>query len=104
MILRQHMVPVLVETAEMGYVIKKGSTYACISTEHIKFLDIVSYIAPGYNYDTFLKAFGATASKSYWPYEWFTGLEKLKTKSFPDYTDFYSSLKSCNTLEPGKTP
>ena len=97
------MIPVLVELDEMDYVIKKGSTYACISTNHIKFLDVVNYIAPGYNYDSFLKAFGANSSKSYWPYQWFTSLDKLDTTTFPDYTDFYSTLKLCNTLEPGNS-
>ena len=41
------MIPVLVDNGDLDYVIKKGTTYACIATETLKFLDIISYIAPG---------------------------------------------------------
>ena len=41
------MIPVLVENGNLDYVIKKATTYACIATDTLKFLDIVSYIAPG---------------------------------------------------------
>ena len=52
-----------------------------------------------FSYDNFLKAYGASSTKSYFPYEYFDDLEKLKSYDFPPYTAFYSSLKDCNNLE-----
>lgn len=75
----------------------------CICTEQLKFLDIINYIAPGFTYDSFLKAYGADVSKSFWPYVWFDSLEKLQQRTFPTYEDFYSPLKQRNTLEPQPT-
>ena len=102
-VLREHLIPVLVEMKDIDYVIKKGSSYACIATSNLKFLDIINYLSPGYNYDSFIKAYGTSVSKSYWCYEWFTDLDKLNETHFPEYNDFYSSLKSRNTFEPQKT-
>ncbi len=90
------------ELDEVKYVIKKGNSYSCIATDSLKFLDVLSYLAAGTSYDGFLKAFGATAQKSYFPYEWFDSLEKLSTTQFPAYSDFYSTLRQHNTLEPQK--
>ena len=90
---------VLVRKGELDFVIKSGSSYRCIAAKRLKFLDVVAYIAPGVSYDNFLKAYGASSTKSYFPYEYFDDLEKLKSYDFPPYTAFYSSLKDCNTLE-----
>ena len=95
--------PILVEQDEMKFVIKRGSSYACIATEKLKFLDVISYVAPGVDLNSFLKAYGANAPKSFFPYEWFTGLDRLSAVIFPEFSDFYSSLKKKNTLMPSKT-
>lgn len=98
----EQLLPVLVELEGVRYVIKRGSAYSCITTNSLRFLDMLSYLAVGINYDSFLKAYGATVTKSFFPYEWFDGLEKLTCTEFPLYEDFYSSLKGRNTLEPSK--
>ena len=71
-----------------------------IATEELKFLDVVFYTAPGFNYDAFLKAYGAEGSKSHFPYEFLDSVEKLDSKEFPPYESFYSTLRNQNTLEP----
>ena len=87
----------------MKFVIKRGSSYPCIATERLKFLDVISYVAVGVDLNAFLKAYGANAPKSFFPYEWFTGLDRLSAVIFPEFSDFYSSLKKKNTLIPDKT-
>ena len=99
-ILREFLIPLLVEKGEVDYVIKREDSYPCISTTHFKILDIVNYLAPGISYDGFLKAYGTSMLKSYFPYEFFDSVEKLNMKSFPPYNAFFSTLKCCNTLEP----
>ena len=86
----------------MKFVIKRGSSYACIATERLKFLDVISYVAAGVDLSSFLKAYGANVPKSFFPYEWFTGLDRLSAVIFPTFDDFYSSLKKKNTLIPNK--
>ena len=99
-VLKQYLIPLFVELDSLKFIIKKGTGYMVIATEELKFLDIMNYISPGFNYDTFLKAYGALTTKSYFPYEYLDSFEKLNSKAFPPYESFYSSLKSSNTLEP----
>ena len=42
------------------FTVKKAGKYPCIKTEHLKFLDILQFLAPGYNLKSFFKAFGVT--------------------------------------------
>ena len=99
-VMRDYLVSVLLELDTIQFVIKKSTQYNCILTGNLRFLDICNFIAPGFDYDSFLKAYGASASKSWFPYEWFDDLKKLTNTEFPLYEDFYSKLKSKITLEP----
>ena len=99
---RGPLISILLELEDIKYVIKRGGAYACIATESLRFLDVVSYLAAGSSYDGFLKAYNASEAKSYFPYEHFTSLELLDSTEFPPYNAFYSTLKQKNTLEPRK--
>ena len=101
-VLKNHMIPVLVEMDCVKSVIKKGSSYMTMILDELKFLDIVFFLAPGFNYSSFLKAYGASESKSYFPYEYLDCYDKLESTKFPEYEDFYSCLNGRNTLEPVK--
>ena len=83
---------------DCGYVVKKCNQYTAISTSKFKFLDITNYLAAGCSYSRFLKAYDIQESKSYFPYEWFDDVEKLKYNQLPPYDAFYSKLKNCNVL------
>ncbi|XP_063687079.1 uncharacterized protein LOC134820563 [Bolinopsis microptera] len=98
--IKTQLFSVLLEAEDIKYVIKKGSAYSAISTENFLFLDVSNYLAAGTSYDQFLKAYGASVHKSYFPYEYFDSLEKLSSTTFPSYESFFSSLKGRNTLEP----
>ena len=100
-ILKQYLIPLLVKMDTIKSVIKKGTGYMVIATEELKFLDIVFYVAPGFNYDKFLRAYEAKQTKSYFPYEYLDSIEKLDSTDFPLYEAFFSKLKEHNTLEPG---
>ena len=98
--MKTQLFSVLLQAEEINYVIKRGSSYSAISTENFLFLDVTNYLAAGSSYDQFLKGYGATVHKSYFPYEYFDSLDKLSSTEFPRYQDFFSSLKGRNTLEP----
>ena len=39
-----------------NFTVKKAGKYPCIKTEHLKFMDILQFLAPGYNLKSFFKA------------------------------------------------
>ena len=84
---------------EAEYVVKKCNQYTAIVTSKFRFLDISNYLAAGCSYSKFLKAYDVSSTKSYFPYEWFDDVSKLKVRSFPAYECFYSRLKNANVLE-----
>ena len=81
-----------------NFIVKKNNLYMCISTDKFKFLDITHYLAPGSSYSKFLKAYDASEAKSFFPYSWFDGAEKLDNPQLPPYEAFFSELKNANTL------
>ena len=68
----------------------------CIKTDSLKFLDICNYLAPGFSYDQFLKAYECEQTKGFFPYQRLDGLDKLEETSLPPHAAFYSSLKNAN--------
>ncbi len=81
------------------FVAKRNSAYSCISTSKYKFLDVSNFLAPGYSYSEFLKAYDVDVGKSYFCYEFFDDPAKLELTELPEYKHFYSELKECNVLE-----
>ena len=76
------------------FVIKRQNTYMCISIEKLKFYDIVNYLAPGYSYDKYLKAYGCELQKGHFPYEYMDDVLKLDDQALPAQTAFFSQLKN----------
>ena len=70
-----------------------------VKTENLHFLDITNYLAPGFSYAQFLKAYECTEEKGCFPYEWVDGLDKLEETLLPPHDVFYSSLKNVNITE-----
>ena len=66
----------------------------CFATKKLKFLDITSYLAPGFSYDKYLKAYGCELQKGHFPYEYMDGIGKLEDRALPPQEAFYSRLKN----------
>ena len=96
-VIKPHLLKKLKE--ELQFVVKKNNAFMCLKTSHLKFVDIRNYIAPGFDYATYLKAYQCSVSKGFFPYEWMTNPDKLKCTALPDYEDFYSTLKNRNITE-----
>ena len=71
---------------------KKAGKYPCIKTEHLKFLDVLQFLALGYNLKSFFKAFGVTEKKGFFPYDYFTHADQLDETTLPPYETFYSTI------------
>ena len=84
---------------QLSFTVKKSRKYPCIKTEHLKFLDVLQFLAPGYNLKSFFKAFGVTEQKGFFPYDYFTHADQPDETTLPPYETFYSTIKNCNVLE-----
>ena len=82
-----------------NFTIKKAGKYPCIKTEDLKFMDILQFLAPGYNLKSFFKAFGVSEQKWFFPYDYFTHADQLDETTLPPYETFYSIIKGCNVLK-----
>ena len=99
-VLKQYITRYLLSLDDEEFdVIKNGNDYKSLRTEKLHFLDISSYLAPGFSLDQYLKAFETSATKAFFPYEWFDSLDKLKTPHLPPHEAFNSSLKNRNITE-----
>ena len=79
---------------ETRFVIKRQNTFMCFSTRKLMFLDIINFLAPGYSYDKYLKAYGCELQKGHFPYEYMDGIGKLVDRALPPQEAFYSRLKN----------
>ena len=70
-----------------------------LKTDSLKILDISNYVAPGFSYDQFLRAYECEQTKGFFPYQWVDGLDQLNETSLPPHAAFYSSLKNTNITE-----
>ena len=62
-------------------------------------MDILQFLAPGYDLKSFFKAFGVSEQKGFFPYDYFTHADQLDETTLPPYETFYSTIKNCNILE-----
>ena len=79
---------------ETRFVIKRQNTFMCFATKKLKFLDITSYLAPGFSYDKYLKAYGCELQKGHFPYEYMDDIWKLEDRALPPQEALYSRLKN----------
>ena len=59
----------LVKHEQVKFVIKRNNNHMYLQTQHLKFLDITNYLAPGFRYEQFLKAYECSQTKGYFPYD-----------------------------------
>ena len=78
------------------HTVKRCNQYIAVYTKNCLFLDMLNYLAPGYSYANYLKAFVKDEAKGFFPYEWMTSTRKLKNKKLPPRSAFYSSLTGRN--------
>ena len=92
-LIREHFAERLSDTTGKVRVAKNGNKIMFLLTQEFRFLDIINYHGPGTSYEKCPKAYGCTAEKSWFPYEWFDTPEKLDHPGLPDYPAWYSRLK-----------
>ena len=66
---KQFLFPHLIETQPIKFTVKRNNNHMCLKTDFLKLLDISNYVAPGFSYDQFLKAYECEQTKGIFPYE-----------------------------------
>ena len=84
------------EEEGISFIVKKNNNFMVIKTKKWKFLDIMNFLAPGFSYDKFLKAYECTITKGFFPYQYVDSLDKLQETELPPHEAFYSDLKKSN--------
>ena len=95
--IKRFFVPLLIRNSDTEqascFVIKRQNSFMCLSTDKLKFIDMVNYLAPSYSYDKYMKAYGCELEKGHFPYEYMDDLLKLDDRALPPQEAFYSRLK-----------
>ena len=91
-LIKPHLVEVLSMVDPVGFVVKRCNNFMCMTTKRLKLLDIRNYLAPGFNYANYLKAYKCSQDKGYFPYVWMDSLEKLQETQLPEQKDFWTEL------------
>ena len=75
-----------------------GNKYIGMNFLGLQFLDILNFLGGATTLDNFLKAYGASEEKGFFPYKWFDSFEKLNVSQLPPIDSFWSNLKNHNVL------
>ena len=73
-------------------VIKRNNTFISLSTTKFIFLDMMNFIAPGFNYANYLKAYKIDEPKGSFPHDHIKDLKQLEETVLPSKEAFYNSL------------
>ena len=88
----------LIEKNVVPKVIRMGNKYIGMNFLGLQFLDILNFLGGATTLDNFLKAYGASEEKGFFPYEWFDSAEKMNETQLPPIESFWSKLKNHNVL------
>ena len=64
---KEFIYPYLIEHHPIKFTVKRNSNHMCLKTKCLKLLDISNYVAPGFSYDQFLKAYECEQTKGFFP-------------------------------------
>ena len=83
-LIKKYLFKELCEHGEQpNFTVNKAGKYPCIKTKHLKFMDILQFLATGYNLKSFFKAFGVSEQKGFFPYDYFANADKMKPHYHP---------------------
>ena len=92
-LIKEYFVELITEPTGTIRVAKNANKIMFMLNKNFRFLDIINYLGPGTSYEKWVKAYGCTLCKSWFPYEWFDSPDKLDFPGLPDYPTWYSRLK-----------
>ena len=98
-LVRPWLFSLLSAQGEKFNIIKKGPRYVLLSTTHCRWLDILSYLAPGTSLKSFVATWGdqtPESTKLKFPYLWLKDVSQLEQVEFPSFEAFNLDMEqSC---------
>ena len=79
-------------------VIRTGNEFIGMNFLGLQFMDTLNFLRGATSLDNFLKAYGASEEKGFFPYEWFDSNEKLIESQLPPIECFWGKFKNHNVL------
>ena len=99
-LIKSYLIPYLIRDNEQERsVIKKANDFISFKFGDVQFLDIMKFLGGATTLDSFLKAYKASETKGFFPYEWFDNPDKLDFPELPPYEAFFSKLRNNNPLD-----
>ena len=92
-LIKEHFIERITEPTGTTRVAKNSNKIMFMTNKNFRFLNIINYLGPGTSYDKWVKAYGCSLEKSWFPYEWFDSPDKLDFPGLRDYPSWYSHLK-----------
>ena len=92
-VLKDILIPYLVNRSGVNLVIKRHHTYLALRTVALKFVDISNFVAAGTSYGAFVKAYQCQGDKRFFPYEHVRLLSWLEEPRLPPREAFHSCLR-----------
>ena len=99
-LIKSYLIPYLIRDKEQETsVIKKANDFISFKFGDVQFLDIMKFLGGATTLDSFLKAYKASETKGFFPYERFDNPDKLNFPGLPPYEAFFSKLRNNNPLD-----
>ena len=62
-VIKKFLAAYLVKNKEMDFIVKRNNNFMCLQTQCLRFLDVTNFLAPGFSYSKFLKAYDCPQTK-----------------------------------------
>ena len=99
-LIKTYLIPYLTRDKEQETsVIKKANDFISFKFGDLHFLDIMKFLGGATTLDSFPKAYKASETKGFFPYEWFDNPDKHDFPGLPPYEAFFSKLRNNNPLD-----
>ena len=77
----------------------KSKRFHFLQVGDVQFLDIMKFLGVATTLDSFLKAYKASETKRFFPYEWFDNPDNLDFPEVPPYEAFFRKIRNKNPLD-----
>ena len=99
-LIKSYLIPYLIRDKEQETsVIEKANDFISFKFGDVQFLDIMKFLGGATTLESFLKAYKASETKGFFPYELFDKPDNLDYPELPPFEAFFSKLRNNNPLD-----
>ena len=99
-LIKSYLLPIfIIERSMEPTVIKKANQFVSFKFVDVQLLGIMNFLGGATSVDSFLKAYKASETIGFFPYEWFDCPQKMNNGDFLSYDIYLSKLRNVNPLE-----